>query len=90
MPEGHVAVVSGIIDTRHITVNHSNWGDNRGRRKVLYHAMPVEDISARNDWTRVKFWNYEKNVYGFPYAAKGFIYNTPPNNGAASPSLQSR
>ncbi|MDB5490169.1 MAG: hypothetical protein JWO78_18 [Micavibrio sp.] len=74
MPEGHVAIVTGVTDSRHITVTHSNWGDNRGRRKVLYHAMPVEDISLNNDWTRVKFWNYEKNVYGFPYAAKGFIY----------------
>lgn len=74
MPEGHVAVVNGITDARHITVTHSNWGDTRGRRKVLYHAMPVEDISPNNDWTRVKFWNYEKNVYGFPYASKGFIY----------------
>ena len=74
MSEGHVATVSGITNSRHITVNHSNWGDNRGRRKVIYYAMPVEDVSAKNDWTRVKFWNYEKNVYGFPYAAKGFIY----------------
>lgn len=74
MPEGHVAVVTGIADSRHITVTHSNWGNNRGRRKILYHAMPVEDISPDNNWTRVKFWNYEENVYGFPYAAKGFIY----------------
>lgn len=74
MTSGHVATVANVIDTRHITVNHSNWGNNSGRRKVIYHAMPVEDISSANDWTLVKFWNYEMNVYGFPYKAKGFIY----------------
>lgn len=74
MTSGHVATVASVIDSRHITVNHSNWGNNTGRRRVIYHAMPVEDISPANDWTSVKFWNYEVNAYGFPYQAKGFIY----------------
>lgn len=74
MSSGHVATVKRVIDARHITVDHSNWGNNSGRRKVIYHAMPVEDISPANDWTSVKFWNYEMGVYGFPYKAKGFIY----------------
>lgn len=74
MTSGHVAVVKSIVNSRKITVTHSNWGNNRTRRKVIYYAMPVEDISANNDWTRVRFWNYEEGVYGFPYAAKGFIY----------------
>ena len=73
MRSGHVATVARVIDARHITVNHSNWGNNQGRRRVIYHDMPVEDISPRNDWTLVKFWNYEVNSYGFPYKAKGFI-----------------
>lgn len=74
MKSGHVATVVGVRDSRHITVNHSNWGNNSGRRRVIYHAMPVEDISLANDWTTVKFWNYEVGAYGFPYKAKGFIY----------------
>lgn len=74
MRSGHVATVARVVDARHITVNHSNWGNNSGRRRVIYHDMPVEDISPANNWTSVKFWNYEVNAYGFPYAAKGFIY----------------
>ncbi len=74
MRSGHVATVARVIDSRHITVNHSNWGNNTGRRSVIYHDMPVEDISPANNWTSVKLWNYEVNAYGFPYAAKGFIY----------------
>ncbi len=73
MRSGHVATVARVIDGRHITVNHSNWGNNQGRRRVIYHDMPVEDISPANNWTLVKFWNYEVNSYGFPYKAKGFI-----------------
>lgn len=73
MKSGHVATVNRVIDARHITVNHSNWGNNSGRRRVIYHDMPVEDISPANNWTSVKFWNYEVNSYGFPYKAKGFI-----------------
>lgn len=74
MTSGHVATVARVMGPRHITVNHSNWGNNSGRRKVIYHAMPVEDISPNNDWTSVKFWNYEMGVYGFPYKSLGFIY----------------
>ncbi len=74
MRSGHVATVARVIDSRHITVNHSNWGNNTGRRSVIYHDMPVEDISKANDWSSVKFWNYEAGVYGFPYKAHGFIY----------------
>lgn len=73
MRSGHVATVARVIDSRHITVSHSNWGNNTGRRRVIYHDMPVEDISPANTWTSVKFWNYEVNAYGFPYKAKGFI-----------------
>ena len=74
MSQGHLAVVNGIIDSRHITVTHSNWGSDSRSRRVVYDCMKVEDLSPANNWTRVRFWNYEKNVFGFPYEAKGFIY----------------
>lgn len=77
MKHGHVAVVRDVLGPRHINVTHSNWGNDRYSRRVIYDSMRVEDISARNDWSSVRFWNPEKNVFGFPYAARGFIYTSP-------------
>lgn len=74
MPSGHVAVVKNIVNARTINVTHSNWGNSRSSRHIIYDSMRVEDISAANNWSQVRFWNDEKNVMGFPYAAYGFIY----------------
>lgn len=75
MTHGHVAVVKDVIDSRNINVTHTNWGNNRETRRALYHSMRVQDISTNNDWSRVRFWNAHDNVFGFPYAANGFIYH---------------
>lgn len=74
MTSGHVAVVRNVINPRTINVTHSNWGNDRASRSVIYDSMRVEDISAANDWTRVRFWNQAVNNFGFPYTAHGFIY----------------
>lgn len=74
MHSGHVAVVRDVLDARSINVTHSNWGNDPASRRVVYESMRVEDISANNDWTRVRFWNAENQCFGFPYAARGFIY----------------
>lgn len=74
MTSGHVAVVTQVLDSRHVNVTHSNWGNDRYSRRVIYDFMRVEDVSPRNDWSRVRFWNPEENVFGFPYAVRGFIY----------------
>lgn len=71
---GHVAVVKRVVDTRHIDVAHSNWGSDKATRSMIYESMRAEDVSARNDWSSVRFWNYHINAYGFPYSALGFIY----------------
>ncbi len=74
MVHGHLAVVKKVINSRQINVTHSNWGNDPKSRRILYHSMRVEDISPANDWTRLRFWNDEDAVFGFPYAANGFIY----------------
>jgi len=74
MTHGHVAVVKRVVNPREIDVTQSNWGNNWRTRRVVYESQRVQDISPRNDWSSVRFWNYEKNVYGFPYAVRGFIY----------------
>jgi surface antigen len=74
MTHGHVAVVTRIVNSREISVTHSNWGNGWLSRRRVYEYQRVMDVSAMNDWTSVRFWNYEENTFGFPYAAKGFIY----------------
>lgn len=74
MHSGHVAVVKDVISLREINVTHSNWGNNNYNRHIVYESMRVDDVSSANDWSQVRFWNDEKGVAGFPYAAYGFIY----------------
>jgi len=74
MRSGHVAVVKNILSPRRINVTHSNWGDSRSTRHIIYDSMLAEDVSAANDWSQVRFWNDTKGVLGFPYEAYGFIY----------------
>lgn len=74
MRSGHVAVVKDIIGARQINVTHTNWGNNKTSRRIIYESMLAEDASATGDWSQVRFWNKDKDVLGFPYAAYGFIY----------------
>lgn len=74
MRAGHVAVVKGVLNRRQMNVTHSNWGSDKKSRSIVYESQLVEDVSGGNDWTQVRFWNDEKGVLGFPYAAYGFIY----------------
>jgi len=77
---GHLAVVIRIVNNREIIVNHANWL-NKGR---IHLDTPVRDVSARNDWSAVKFWYTPANVLGkTTYPVSGFIYpkRTVANNG---------
>lgn len=74
MRHGHVAVVRRVVNNRMIEVTHSNWGNSRETRRMIYDNMRVEDLSALNDWSKVRFWNYHLNCFGLPYKARGFIY----------------
>ena len=48
---GHVAVVSAVQSEREILVTHANW-----LRGALSEDAPVVDVSAANDWSRVRVW----------------------------------
>lgn len=74
MPSGHVAVVKRVISDREIDVTHSNWGGDRRSRRMIYDSMRAEDVSAKNDWSKVRFWYYDTQKFGAPYKARGFIY----------------
>ena len=75
---GHLAVVKNILGPRDIMVTHANWGNSWTSRRVIYETMRVQDASAGNNWSSAKFWNNQENVFGFPYAVQGFIYNRRP------------
>jgi hypothetical protein len=67
---GHVAVVTRIVSPREIRVDQANW-QNRGE---IDHNTPVLDVSAQNDWSRVRVWDMGSNRFGSRiYAIKGFI-----------------
>jgi surface antigen len=85
---GHLAVVKKIINQRQIDVTHSNWGSDREHRRIIYESMRAEDISPNNSWTSVRFWNKDANVFGFPYAAKGFIYKNYAPASVMSPVIK--
>lgn len=68
---GHLAVVTRIVNNREIIVNHANWL-NKGS---IHLDTPVRDVSARNDWSQVRFWYTPGNVLGkSTYPVSGFIY----------------
>lgn len=68
---GHVAVVSRIVGSREILVDHANWL-NRGR---IHKNLPVRDVSANNDWSVVRVWYAPGNILGKrQYPAHGFIH----------------
>jgi hypothetical protein len=68
MPLGHVAVVTAVLSSRRILVEHANWLPYRITRD-----QPVIDVSADNNWSRVRVWyppidalgSSEYPVYGF-------------------------
>lgn len=72
LPGGHVAVVRSVVGAREIRVDHANWDDRRTRGR-FYENMSMIDVSPRNDWTSLRFWNGAD--YGKTYAAHGFIHN---------------
>jgi len=74
MRYGHVAMVSGIKNSRLITVNHTNWGEDRRSRRKIHRAMLVQDVSQKNDWSRVRFYNNDIDDFGLPHNVRGFIY----------------
>jgi len=71
---GHVGVVTKIIDSRHIVIDHSNWLSNG----QIYLDQPVMDVSANNDWSKVVVWHPNLAQFGKrALAVPGFIVDAP-------------
>lgn len=69
---GHVAVVTNVISSRHIEIDHANWSRGRVSRNV-----DVVDVSTDNDWTAVRVALSQAEDYGSIYPTYGFIYDRP-------------
>lgn len=68
---GHVAVVSRVLNSREILVDHANWL-NRGQ---IHKNLPVRDVSPNHDWSVVRVWYAPGNTLGKGmYPAYGFIH----------------
>jgi surface antigen len=68
---GHVAVVSNVVNSRTIEIDHANWGRGRINRN-----MTVVDVSPANDWTDVRV-GLPTGDLGSVYPTYGFIYDRP-------------
>jgi len=78
---GHVAVVTQIVSPREIIVDHANW-QNHGE---IDHNMPVLDVSAANDWSKVRVWDVNGSRWGARiYRISGFIGHSMALAGAGS------
>jgi hypothetical protein len=68
---GHVAVVTRIVSSRLILVDHANWL-NHGEISL---NVPVADVSPNNDWSEVRVWHVPGRQWGARvYQANGFIH----------------
>lgn len=68
---GHVAVVTEIVSSRVIRVDHANWLNN-GEISV---GVPIMDVSADNDWSEVRVWHVPGGHWGGRvYRTQGFIH----------------
>ncbi|MDF8333348.1 CHAP domain-containing protein [Novosphingobium cyanobacteriorum] len=71
MPYGHVAVVSKVVDDRHILINHANWS----RPGMIERGVMAVDVSPAGDWSQVRVWYGPTGSLGLrPSPTFGFIY----------------
>lgn len=69
---GHVAVVSNVIDSRSVQIDHANWSG----RGVITRNVTVLDVSPGNDWSAVRV-ALGNGDFGNVYPTYGFIYDRP-------------
>ncbi len=74
LPDGHVAVVTRVVSSREIRVDHANWASGSAKGRIATNQAVV-DVSPRNDWSLVRVWYAPSNLLGVTaYPAQGFIH----------------
>lgn len=76
---GHVAVVTDVISSREIEIEHANWWGPGAGKGGISRGIRVEDVSEANDWTAVRVALGHSGDYGSVYPTYGFIYDRPDN-----------
>lgn len=76
MHHGHVSVVTRVLSNRLVLVDHANWAPARtAGRGAVTTAVPVLDVSPKNDWTQVRVWFQPTNDFGTRvYRTDGYVY----------------
>ena len=66
----HVAVVTAMVSSREIRVDHANWLNDG----AVFTDDPVVDVSPDNDWSQVRVFNERIGAWGTrTYLVQGFI-----------------
>jgi surface antigen len=74
MRDGHVAVVTRVVSSRELLVDHANWASGSARGRIAT-AQRVVDVSARNDWSLVRVWHAPTNQLGTTaFPVRGFVH----------------
>lgn len=74
---GHVAVVTNVLGSRQIEIDHANWAVFGFTKGNIDRTMKVMDVSDANDWTRVRVELGHTDTFGSVYPTYGFIYDRP-------------
>lgn len=70
LPQGHVSLVTAIIDERTILVHHT-WSQGA----EIEASVEVVDVSDANDWSSVRVWHSQTDTLGTSsLRISGFIY----------------
>ena len=74
---GHVAVVSRVLSSREVEIDHANWWGPGAGRGGVSRGVPVMDVSENNDWSEVRVGLGHSGDFGSVYPTYGFIYDRP-------------
>ena len=73
-PSGHLAVVTRVVGTREVSVDHANWASGLARGRIATDQRVV-DVSPGNDWSRVRvFYPPIRDLGVTAYPALGFVH----------------
>jgi hypothetical protein len=74
---GHVAVVTQVLNSREVEIDHANWWGPGAGRGGISRGIPVVDVSDNNDWSQVRVGLGHSGTFGSVYSTYGFIYDRP-------------
>jgi surface antigen len=74
---GHVAVVTNVMNSREVEIDHANWTHAGAGKGGVSRGVHVIDVSEGNDWSRVRVALGRDGDYGSVYPTYGFIYDRP-------------